>query len=71
MPASFEACRKRGGKVRTVSGPDKRLKLAEEEYMPVCMLEGKVFPGYKKTNHLSKAMGKKGASRQRGKDEAY
>lgn len=66
MPESFERCRKAGGKVRTVSGPQKKLGLSDGEYLPICIKDGKTFPGYKKKNHLSSQM-KEG----RKKSEAY
>ena len=49
MPASFDDCVRRGGKVRTK-------KLSGNRYMPVCYREGKSYPGYVKK---SKGTGKK------------
>ena len=69
MPASFERCQKGGGKVRTVKGPDKQLGLSADEYMPVCIKDGKVLPGYKKRNHLANEMSASG--RKGKKNEAY
>lgn len=69
MPESFERCRKAGGKIRNVSGPQKKLGLAAGEYLPVCIKNGKTFPGYKKKNHLSSEMTV--ARSKRGKDDSY
>lgn len=71
MPASFDSCRKAGGKTRTVKGPDKQLGLESGEFMPVCIKDGKVFPGYKKRNHLAKEMERAPKRRRAAKDEAY
>jgi hypothetical protein len=38
MPAKFDACRKAGGKIRTV-------KPKEGVYIPVCFLNGKSYRG--------------------------
>ena len=38
MPAAFEACRKAGGRIRTV-------KPSKETYMPVCIKGGKSHAG--------------------------
>ena len=49
MPASFDRCVKAGGKVRTVSGPNKQLGLKAGQYMRVCVLSGNVFRGHIET----------------------
>jgi hypothetical protein len=41
MPRGFDVCRRKGGKVRTVSLPSGR-------YFRVCYLDGKSFKGYVK-----------------------
>jgi len=41
MPADFEACVKRGGRVRTVSGPNKKFGLKAGEYVNFCFDKGK------------------------------
>ena len=41
MPAAFERCVKRGGKVRTIDLPDGK-------YMRVCWLDGKAYSGHVK-----------------------
>lgn len=48
MPADFEACVKNGGKVRTVSGPDKEHGLGKGEYVKYCVLNGKTHRGHVK-----------------------
>jgi hypothetical protein len=35
MPAGFEKCEKAGGKIRTMKGPDKKIGLAQGQYMHV------------------------------------
>lgn len=50
MPAEFDACQKAGGKIRTVSGPDKQWGLGDNEYMHICVRkDGTVVRGEKKT----------------------
>lgn len=49
MPAGFDRCNKNGGKVRTVSGPNKRYGLREGEYVHICVdQDGNVHRGYVK-----------------------
>lgn len=55
MPAAFDRCRAKGGRVRTISGPDDEWGLGEDEYMRICVLGGKVYPGHratKKSEHV-------------------
>lgn len=47
MPQAFENCRKKGGRVRTASGPNKHFNLKSGEYRPVCWLNGKPHWGEK------------------------
>jgi hypothetical protein len=42
MPEAFDRCVRSGGKVRTQ-------KLGGDKYRHVCILKGKVYPGYAKT----------------------
>lgn len=49
LPEAFIKCRKNGGRIRTVSGPNKRLELGDGQYMHVCWLNGKMYRGEKKT----------------------
>lgn len=58
MPAGFDKCKKDGGRIRTVKGPDKKFGLAKGEYMHVCFLGSQMFRGYKKRNDLSKELDK-------------
>lgn len=50
MPASFDRCVKAGGRVRTLSGPHKKMGLKEGEYVKVCFLgkgkKVKMFRGH-------------------------
>jgi hypothetical protein len=48
MPAAFNKCRHNGGKIRTISGPNKKLGLSERQYMHVCFLNGEMVQGEKK-----------------------
>lgn len=47
MPKAFEECVAAGGKVRTVSGPNKHFSLAAGEYMRVCVQGKRVVLGHK------------------------
>jgi hypothetical protein len=53
MPADFEKCRQGGGRVRTVSGPNKRFGLKEGEYMHICILGNEVHRGEVKRKEKS------------------
>ena len=56
MPKAFENCVKKGGKVRTISGPNKAFGLSDGTYLHVCFLKGKMFRGEVKTNKTVKAL---------------
>lgn len=45
MPASFEKCAREGGRVRTVSGPNREQGLAGGEYIHYCFKDGKSYRG--------------------------
>jgi len=45
MPIEFDKCRQSGGKLRTISGPNKAYGLASGEYMHICIKNGKVIKG--------------------------
>lgn len=49
MPAGFDKCRASGGKIRTVSGPNKKFGIPAGSYVHVCILKGKVHRGEVKT----------------------
>ena len=49
MPKSFERCRKNGGRIRTVSGPNKSMGLSKNEYIHICILDDKIYRGEIKT----------------------
>lgn len=36
MPAAFERCRAGGGRIRTISGPNKQFNLSAGQYAHVC-----------------------------------
>jgi len=54
MPKAFNNCVNKGGRVRTIKGPDKRYNLASGEYRKVCFRKGKMYMGHKKKNKQSK-----------------
>jgi len=45
MPEDFERCVKNGGRVRTMSGPNKLFGLKRGEYRHICFLKGKSYLG--------------------------
>ena len=47
MPAGFDMCVKKGGRVRTKD-------LGKGKYMHICFLGGKSYPGYVKTKSENK-----------------
>jgi len=49
MPKAFENCVSGGGRVRTVTGPNKLLGLKKGQYRHICFLKGKSFLGEVKT----------------------
>lgn len=49
MPEAFLKCQRQGGKIRTVSGPNKLMGLEKGQYLHICILKGKVFRGEVKT----------------------
>ncbi|GIW60556.1 MAG: hypothetical protein KatS3mg087_1622 [Patescibacteria group bacterium] len=53
MPKEFERCVRLGGKVRTISGANKMFGLKKDEYMHICILDGKVYRGEKKKKKKS------------------
>ena len=59
MPAAFDRCVKRGGRVRTISGPNKEQGLKKNEYVRVCFLKGKSYRGHVKTKDLANALEKR------------
>ena len=60
MPAEFDNCVKRGGRVRTVSGPNKEHGLADGEYVHICFIGGKSYRGHVKQNVKAKELSKSG-----------
>ena len=45
MPAAFDKCRAAGGRIVTVTGPDKKYGVKAGEYVHVCILKGQFFRG--------------------------
>lgn len=45
MPAAFDNCRVRGGRIVTVAGPSKKYGLKAGEYMHICILKGEFNRG--------------------------
>ena len=54
MPEAFEACVRNGGRVRTISGPNKLFGLAKGQYRHLCFLKGKSYSGETKTKETKK-----------------
>ena len=48
-PEGFTQCVNKGGKVRTVSGPNNEHGLKRGQYMHYCVLDGKSYRGEVKT----------------------
>ena len=59
MPAKFNKCVKGGGRVRTMTGPNKRMGLKDDEFVRVCFPRGggEMVRGEKKVRVTKKAMG--------------
>jgi len=45
MPAGFDRCRDNGGKIRTISGPNKHFNVGKGKYLHVCILNGNIHRG--------------------------
>lgn len=56
MPAGFDDCRKRGGRIRTIVGPRDNPRLTADEFMRVCFKDGQMFPGEKHTKTRKQVM---------------
>lgn len=54
MPEGFEKCVRSGGRVRTVSGPNKEHGLKAGEYCRYCYKDGKSYRGEVKRKHKPK-----------------
>jgi len=54
MPKAFTDCIKSGGRVKTVSGPNRLLGVKKGQYRHVCFLGGKSFMGEVKTKQEGK-----------------
>jgi len=46
MPKAFNNCVKQGGRVRTISGPNKEHNLKKGEYVKYCYRNGKSYRGH-------------------------
>jgi len=57
IPKAFENCVKKGGKVRTVSGPSKEHGLKKGEYVKYCTIGGKSYRGEVKKKKQDNAEG--------------
>jgi len=49
FPADFERCVRQGGRVRTISGPNKEHGVGKGEYVKYCYLNDKSYRGEVKT----------------------
>lgn len=47
MPESFDRCVENGGRVRTISGPNKKYGLKKGEYRKICFIDNSAFMGHK------------------------
>ncbi|KKM60745.1 hypothetical protein LCGC14_1538750 [marine sediment metagenome] len=56
MPKAFEDCVEGGGRVRTISGPDKRFDLGKDQFIRICFDSKGSHEGEKKTNQTKKAL---------------
>jgi len=56
-PKAFEDCVRRGGRVRTVTGPSGAHGLKAGQYVRYCYIDGKAYRGHVK--HLKKRNGSK------------
>jgi len=54
MPADFNECVSKGGRVRTVSGPNKKFGLSKDQYVHFCFKDGKSHRGEVKTKETKK-----------------
>jgi len=54
MPAGFNSCVSRGGRVRRVSGPSKEHGLEANEYVNYCYIGGKSYRGETKVKEVAK-----------------
>ena len=55
MPAGFEKCVSGGGKVRTMTGPNKKMGLSEGQFVRICISKGgNVHRGEVKTRKAPK-----------------
>lgn len=62
MPAGFDACRKGGGRIRTMSGPNKKFGLGAGQFMRVCFNDSGMHRGEVRTKQRQRevAKGKRG-----------
>lgn len=63
MPKDFEDCVKGGGRVRTISGPNKRFGLAAGEFVHVCFNKSGMHRGEKKTSKHKREAVQRGRSK--------
>lgn len=57
MPEGFDKCRSGGGRIRTISGPNKKMGLRSGEYVHVCINDSGMHRGYVKKKNAAKAVG--------------
>lgn len=58
MPPAFESCISQGGRVRRISGPNKRFGLSKGQYLNICFRDGKMHRGHVKTKQNKGRKGK-------------
>jgi hypothetical protein len=49
MPKEFLSCVSQGGRVRRISGPNKRFGLSKDQYINICFRGNKMHRGHVKT----------------------
>ena len=54
LPADFTKCISDGGRVRTISGPNKKFGLSKQQYVAFCFKGGKSYRGEVKTKESKK-----------------
>lgn len=59
MPEAFDRCVKFGGRVRTISGPNKRVGLGKSQFMRVCFDSNGMHRGEVKTKRAAQEVGKR------------
>lgn len=54
MPKGFDQCERNGGRIRTLSGPNKQFGLDKGQYRRICFINGGSHLGHVKTKEQKK-----------------